>query len=46
MMKIKDSDIEELMSMASLYNHWSLESCRMALMEIKRKLNELRTNDG
>ena len=45
-MKIKDKDIEELYSMATLYNHWSIESCRMALYEIQRKLNELRTNDG
>ena len=44
--KIKSRDLDELYQMASLYNHWSIESCRMALYEIQRKLNELRTNDG
>ena len=44
--KITSRDIEELYSMATLYNHWSIESCRMALYDIQRKLNELRTNDG
>ena len=45
-MKIKSSDIEELYAMATLYSIWDKESMARALYEIKRKLNELRTNDG
>ncbi len=40
-MKIKSKDIEELYSMATLYNHWSIESCRMALYEIQKKLKDM-----
>ena len=36
--KISRSDIEELHSMASLYNYWDKTSMRMALYDIQKKL--------
>ena len=44
--KIKSRDLDELYQMASLYNHWSIESCRMALYEIQRKLKHMKDNIG
>tara|TARA_B100000131_G_scaffold169274_1_gene163610 strand:- start:444 stop:590 length:147 start_codon:yes stop_codon:yes gene_type:complete len=36
--KITSRDIEELYSMASLYNYWDKTSMRMALYDIQKKL--------
>jgi len=33
--------VEELRSISTFYNHWSIESCRMALWDIKEKVKEL-----
>jgi hypothetical protein len=40
--KINRSDIDELISMSTLYNHWSIESTRHALYEIANKLKEIK----
>ena len=39
-MKISRSDIEELHSMATLYNRWDKQSMQFALHNIQRKLRE------
>ena len=44
--KISSSDIEELYSMATLYNYWDETSMRMALYSIQRKLSQLRDRDS
>mgnify|MGYP003114844066 CR=1 FL=1 len=33
--------VEELKSISTFYNHWSIESCRMALWDVQQKLKEL-----
>ena len=41
MTKKEKKIVEELRSIATLYNHWSIESCRIALWDVKEKLKEL-----
>jgi len=40
--KISREQFDELYSTATLYNHWSIESMRYALYEIKRKLDGIK----
>ena len=41
MTKKEKKIIDELRNSATFYNHWDIDSMRMALGTIKQKLNEL-----
>ena len=45
-MKISRSELEELYSMATLYNRWDERSMQYALYNIQRKLKEVMQLDS
>ena len=44
-MKLSKKKFNELYSSATLYNHWSIDSMRYALYEVKKKLDKLKEDN-